>query len=218
LKAVHHQGTVQLEWLGTKEVPGEAVSFSKVIAFPDFAFLVCSSGIYQTGPSGLTKVFAGSDIYAAEASGDKKYLLVLSGNSLLRIPVRNTGNAVKLKADAEIMLPGRDFYAIGSKDGYQIFSFCGGSRILEISTDNKNRYSIDTLNISPGMGYYLISSSSGVFMITQTGVYRYDSLTGEFQPDENFPDIEPAREWIYPYNVSNDGKKSGLCTGAMSIG
>ncbi|HQH40226.1 MAG TPA: adenylate/guanylate cyclase domain-containing protein [Bacteroidales bacterium] len=210
LKAIHNKGTVQLECLGTKELPGEAASFSKVIAFPDFAFLVCSSGIYQTGPSGLTKVFAGSDIYAAEASGDKKYLLVLSGNSLLRIPVRNTGNAVKLKADAEIMLPGRDFYAIGSKDGYQIFLSAGGSRILEISTDNKNRYSIDTLNISPGMGYYLISSSSGVFMITQTGVYRYDSLTGEFQPDENFPDIEPAREWIYPYNVSNDGKKIRL--------
>lgn len=210
MKILTRGGTASLECQRKIEIPGETGSFSRMIVIAGTAYLVHSSGIYRAVPSGLDKVFAGRGISAGEASGDRKYLLVLAGHTLLRFPVENAGNRANLKADAEIVLSAGNYGAIGSKDGRQIFLSAGGSRILDIRTEGKNKYRIDTLSISSGAGFYLISAFAGVFAVTPTGVMQYDSLAGQFKHDSNFPAIEPGREWIYPYSVSSDGKKIRL--------
>lgn len=210
MKIMTHKGTMRLEYLGKIEIPDETGFFSKIFVVDGTAYLVHTSGIYRAVSSGLTKVYAGRDFYAAEVSGDRKYLLVLTGNSLLRFPVGNGGNSSKLKTDAEILLPGNHYDAIGSKDGRQIFLSAGGKRILKIRTEGKNRYRIDTMNITSGAGFYLISSSAGVFMITPTSIMQYDSLNEQFEPDDTFPSIEYGKEWIHPFSVSSDGKKIWL--------
>jgi len=210
LKKITGNGTESLEYLGKVEVPGNTESFSRVIVVHGTAYLVCTSGIYRIIPSGLVKVFSGNDISEAAASGNRRYLLVLAGNTLLRFPIEKAGNSANLKPDAEIRLPGSDYGKVGSSDGYQIFLSDGGARILEIRTEGGNKYRIDTLNVSSGAGFYLISSSDGVFMITPSGIMQYDSLKEKFEYNSNFPSLEPEREWIYPFSVSRDGKKIRL--------
>lgn len=124
MKILTRGGTASLECQGRIEIPGETGFFSRMIVIAGNAYLVHSSGIYRAVPSGLDKVFAGRGISAAEASGDRKYLLVLAGHTLLRFPVENAGNRANLKADAEIVLSTGNYGAIGSKDGRQIFSLC----------------------------------------------------------------------------------------------